>query len=735
MVPKFSSYKPSELEEFSLFSSAGKRYLELIREKEIPSIYKLRHTGWLEAALANFHKKSRPKEISEHWSEIMDQIIKRVFNDFFHSDDKVLILALGKLGSKVLNLSSDIDIIILTDQVISNDLVKKTREFVRCLNAKTQYGFLTRVDLDLKPHDQPGPLVNSRQLNNHLWKSTELWERLVYTRARRICGGLESEESFFDEIQKFCFRKYIRLDLVQNLSDVLSKILNNNTEKNNIKLCSGGIRSLELLISATQLLYGGRDQNFKITNTFALFEYLLKTKIFNKEELKKVFICYQELRLLEDQLQAILDEQTHHATLQQISKIDLDFNQYFIRKFLKGLNQPTVESSDLFSKLKESGIEHPHLNGFVAFLKKNKSYLALFEAHPIIYENLLRAMTYSPQATKLVLLRPDLLDIFLLKKINFDEQDFDEDFLMKLSDFKSISQITAIGEFLTHFNLEKLLVKSSKTADFCISKIKNRVFKDESVNILKLGKWSGGELGIFSDLDFIITYNGAANLTKQSRKFINYLTHGTFHGAFYEIDLRLRPSGTTGPILTEKEKLIEFLENQAPLWLKQAYLRNLFLDSDEKVNFEIKNVTDEQKAEVYAIRMKRFIETNSKSMFIKEAFGGVMDIEFYIQTLFLDLGKMPNSFKLAEQIDELTSLGRISSIDSKLVKENYMILRKYEQFAEIGFKTSQLSSEQTDSLFKIEGSLQEGIESNGFKFLITILKESQNIIDSHHPFR
>lgn len=735
-LPELHDYSKDEIQKFSDFSSAGKIYFELLNSEGIEPIFKRRHEAWLRVALANFHNKSDQKARSFHWSKTMDSIVLEAFNKYFTNEDRVLVLALGKYGSEVLNLSSDIDIILIADAPITNDLLKKARNFVQFLNAKTPYGFLTRVDLNLKPTDQPGPIVTTNHLTNYLWNSSELWERLVYTRARKVCGQLEDEDSLLAEISKFCFRKYIRQDLVVGLAELLQKILENNFDDHNIKLCPGGIRSVELLLSAIQLLYAGRVKEFQSFNTYQILRSLDRIRIFNEIQIESLKKNYDILRAQEDRLQSELDEQTHSvediSPLQQLMLQNQKNIEIFLATIASG---KATQKSLLVERLKDLSLTYTHLSDFIKFLTKHPAYVALFETHPKSYDNLLRGLIHSPQVTRLVILRPDLMDMFLLKKAYFESEDTDEELLIKLSDFKSISQITAIGEFLTGYDLDKLLLKSSKTADFCVEKILSRIFKNEPVDILKLGKWSANELGVFSDLDFIFVYDGPNELSKNARKFISYLTHGTFHGPFYSIDLRLRPSGNAGPILTSTPKLKNYLDTYSPVWLRQAYLRNHFLKSNARFKFELKDLTIEEKKELIDIRSKRLTPLSPSKVHLKDNFGGIVDIEFFVQCLFLNARVIPEKDALADQIDELIASKLLAHDIAITLKQNYKVLRMLEQISEILFQSSQILENDFRRIIDLPNFIENAKHVSSFSNLTLMLQSTKDIIDEGHPFK
>src|SRR5262249_18318481 len=102
-----------------------------------------------------------------------------------------------------------------------------------------------------------------------------------------------------------------------------------------------------------------------------------------------------------------------------------------------------------------------------------------------------------------------------------------------------------------------------------------REFQGSTLEIIALGKWAGGELGLRSDLDFIFVTpdKPAESDFKVARRFISRLTDPAKGGNLYELDLRLRPSGQSGALLVSLPSLIEYWKNSAKAWERQAYLR------------------------------------------------------------------------------------------------------------------------------------------------------------------
>ena len=237
------------------------------------------------------------------------------------------VVAMGKWGGQELNFSSDIDFILLygeNAEVLGKDgrrdieshqyFIKLSQRLIRLLNDKTADGFVYRCDTRLRPFGDSGPLVLSvAALEQYLTSHGREWERYAYLKARCVTGDSLVCNDFKELRKPFVYRRYLDFGVFAKLRDMHAQIaeqVRKKEFKDNLKLGRGGIRECEFLIQAMQLLRGGRVQALQQTNFYSAYQALQDEDVWidgNSDLLNS----YIYLRLLENRLQALNQEQTH----------------------------------------------------------------------------------------------------------------------------------------------------------------------------------------------------------------------------------------------------------------------------------------------------------------------------------------------------------------------------------------------------------------------------------------
>lgn len=234
------------------------------------------------------------------------------------------VIGLGKLGGEELNFSSDIDIMFVYGEDGEIELprlrIRTLHEFytkvaeltVQFLTEHTAEGHLYRVDLRLRPEGGAGPLVLSRA-GYMLYYETrgELWERQMLTKARVIAGNFEVGEKLLNDLRPFVYPRTHATSPLQEIAAIKRKIEEKTDRETNIKLGSGGIRDIEFIVQALQLLNGGIDQRLREKNTLRAIGRLVETSFLKNREGEKLKKAYTFFRLVEHRLQLLYGMQTH----------------------------------------------------------------------------------------------------------------------------------------------------------------------------------------------------------------------------------------------------------------------------------------------------------------------------------------------------------------------------------------------------------------------------------------
>lgn len=234
------------------------------------------------------------------------------------------ILGLGKLGGRELNHSSDIDVIFLYDeegQVSPNFTYHEWfnqlgAKIIETFAAHDPAGALFRIDLRLRPEGTAGPLVRSLEsMENYYAGFGETWERLALIKARGIAGSRELAYEFLRQHQPFIFPKSPTPDVLEEIASIKRRIERDIVGHENIgrdvKLGAGGIREIEFVVQALQLLHGARHAFLQETSTLKALPILAELELLPRGEARVLESGYRFLRRVEHRLQIEAGQQTH----------------------------------------------------------------------------------------------------------------------------------------------------------------------------------------------------------------------------------------------------------------------------------------------------------------------------------------------------------------------------------------------------------------------------------------
>ena len=238
---------------------------------------------------------------------------------------QMVILGMGKLGAVELNLSSDIDLIFAYPEGGETVGVKRSldnQEFfirlgqrlIKALDPMTVDGFVFRVDMRLRPYGSSGALVLSfNALEQYYQDQGRDWERYAMIKARVVAGDQVAGAQLLDMLRPFVYRRYLdfsAIEALRTMKQLIQQEVRRKGMADNIKLGSGGIREVEFIAQAFQLIHGGRDLSLqqrpllKVLSTLEGQGYLPPAVI---SELRE---GYEFLRYTEHAIQAIADRQT-----------------------------------------------------------------------------------------------------------------------------------------------------------------------------------------------------------------------------------------------------------------------------------------------------------------------------------------------------------------------------------------------------------------------------------------
>ncbi len=237
------------------------------------------------------------------------------------------VLALGKLGGRELNYSSDIDLMFVYDGTgmtdgaapISNkEFFKKvSTQLADLLGTYTPEGFCYRVDLRLRPDGRLGEVCLSLDgCKDYYEKRARDWELQMLIKARVAAGEADAGKAFLDWVQPRIFSTTLDFSAIEQMSETRERIsekLNarRRPKATDVKLARGGIRDIEFLVQCLQRVHGGRSSWIRNSSTLLSLVRLRDKDLLSDSEYSRLANSYQFLRHLEHRLQVAEDRQTH----------------------------------------------------------------------------------------------------------------------------------------------------------------------------------------------------------------------------------------------------------------------------------------------------------------------------------------------------------------------------------------------------------------------------------------
>ncbi len=242
-------------------------------------------------------------------------------------NEGLVALALGKLGSRELNYSSDVDLILVHDpdtiprrshEEPGEAAVRIARRAVALLADATPDGYVHRVDLRLRPASEITPISIAINAAEHYYQSEALtWERVAFIRARACGGDMALGTGLLARIRPFVWRRSLDWTAVRDIQSVSLRIRDHFEAGQaigpgyDLKRGRGGIREVEFFTQIHQLIWGGRDPSLQAPATLDGLAALAAAGRVDSAEAATLAASYRFLRTTEHRLQMRRDEQTH----------------------------------------------------------------------------------------------------------------------------------------------------------------------------------------------------------------------------------------------------------------------------------------------------------------------------------------------------------------------------------------------------------------------------------------
>ncbi|WP_417474483.1 bifunctional [glutamate--ammonia ligase]-adenylyl-L-tyrosine phosphorylase/[glutamate--ammonia-ligase] adenylyltransferase [Luteimonas mephitis] len=710
-----------------------------------------------------------------------------VVRDRDGNPQRLVVFGLGKLGGGELNFSSDIDLVYAYANDGESDgprplaaeayFARLGQQLAKLLDEVTADGFCHRVDLRLRPFGNAGRVALSfAAMEQYFQREGRDWERYAWQKARPVAGDIAAGESFLETLRPFVYRRYLdfgALDGLRAMKAALAAEVARKDLADDIKRGPGGIREIEFLAQALQLIHGGRDATLRSRSLMRALHALCEANHLSVETRDMLVAAYRHLRRLENRLQMLRDAQTHALPEDPSDRARVatalgHADWPALRTQLDGVR---VQVADEFAALLAPRRRKPDAGGLAAYwqalpdggdaaaladagyadpaaadtalrdfvrtpgvrdlsdgararldrvvpvlvqaagsaidsqlvlrrllallhnILRRASYLALLDEQPAALSRLVNSVVRSAFLAERVATLPLLLDELLDARVAgplperdaFAPQcaqalahDDTETALMVLNETRqALSFRIALATLDGRQHARDSARQLAWLADAVLGVVLQLALREmrrahgdiagARFGIVGYGSLGGEELGFGSDLDLVFLYDappvdgggdlqsdGARALdaprwfARLAQKIVSLLGTVTAAGRLYDIDVRLRPDGGKGLLVSTLSSYDDYQHHRAWTWEHQALVRARFVAGDAALGDAWRAIRDDtlgrprggaalrEDVDAMRRRMRAELDRSDAAGFdLKQGEGGLVDLEFLLQYLVL----------------------------------------------------------------------------------------------------
>lgn len=698
------------------------------------------------------------------------------------SVQRLVVFGLGKLGGGELNFSSDIDLVYAYPQGGDSDgarslaaedyFARLGQRLAKLLDEPTVDGFCHRVDLRLRPFGNAGRVALSfAGMDQYFQREGRDWERYAWLKARTVAGDIAAGEQWLETLRPFVYRRYLDFTALDGLREMKAAIAAEVARRDmadDVKRGPGGIREIEFLVQALQLIHGGREPALRQRGLMVALQELVETRQMPAEEARVLMDAYRFLRRLENRLQMLRDAQTYalpedpldrqrvasglgHADWSTLlealqahrMRVSAEFDellatrrtevapgamhQYWkalpengdagllaeagftdaadadtsLRDFARstGVRQlsdaartrldrvlPALLEAVAHSSQPDAGLRR--LLALLHAILRRASYLALLDEQPSALARLAGVMARSALLAERLASYPLLLDELLDARVSGPLPDAaamqlecetalhedDAESALRLLNEKRLALSFRIAlAALDHRQpardstwqlaalAEEVVRAVLRMAESEVARAHGRVPEGQFA-VIGYGSLGGSELGFGSDLDLVFLFDapsesmsdGARPLeagrwyARLAQKIVALLGAVTGAGRLFDTDVRLRPDGAKGVLVSSLASFIEYQRERAWTWEHQALVRARgvagdagLLEAFETLRAEILSRPRDagklrEDVSWMRGRMRAELDRSDAARFdLKQGDGGLVDLEFLLQYLVL----------------------------------------------------------------------------------------------------
>jgi glutamate-ammonia-ligase adenylyltransferase len=294
-------------------------------EAKFNAIRRAHRQALLKIGVLDLVSEATVEDVTRRLSALADAcariVLDVVFDDAGGDETRpraLVVIAMGKLGGGELNYSSDIDLIFASNEADDETMhhyARVARRFTEAMSTLTEEGYLYRVDLRLRPDGKAGPLVNSdTALHLYYEHRGRPWEFQALLKARPIAGDIELGTRLLENLGKLIFNPalpYSPLETVGAMRDQIKDHANAQRKGYNIKLMAGGIRDIEFIAQAQQIIHAPGHPSLRTPTTLVALARLRELALMPDWDADNLAAAYRFFRLVEHRLQMMHQLQTH----------------------------------------------------------------------------------------------------------------------------------------------------------------------------------------------------------------------------------------------------------------------------------------------------------------------------------------------------------------------------------------------------------------------------------------
>lgn len=607
-------------------------------------------------------------------------------------------VGMGKLGARELNVSSDIDLIFVYSEdgdtsggsagKIANHefFAQQVRQVQSLLTDVTEYGFVFRVDLALRPYGREGALaVSLHSLAQYFQRVGREWERFAWLKSRVIQTAPDQPPALAlrSVVRSFVFRRFLDHKVFVALRGLHQLIRQNVKDVRDVKLGRGGIREIEFAAQVLQIVRGGRQPELLTRPTLSALTRLVTAGLMDAKSAEQLADAYDFLRRTEHRIQYLDDLQTHILPRAADDMTWLASHMGFAsdEAFEARLAAHRGRVAHIFEEWVNRGIAPPAPVVTIDMLEAKAKWITKFvRKHPDVADELLRPDTFAKGFDAAAFKRAARAQYTALQATGLCDEESILDLLRRahhlevfrilVRDVQGLLSVRDVGDELSALADAMLALALPWCAAHIRITHKNRPTGHagyglqadlmERFAVIAYGKLGGKELGYGSDLDIVFLYDdtdddAAERYTALVRKLISWLTVKTGEGDLYEIDTALRPNGNSGLLVTSIDSYEKYQlqrgSNTAWTWELQAMTRArcafggiAMMSRFDAIRAQVLTTPRDPtllRQEIAAMREKlRTAYPAPAGQFdIKHSPGGMLDAEFVVQCLVLTHAK------------------------------------------------------------------------------------------------